>query len=175
MTKKMIFILSALLMSGLSMPVFADNLQFTGKLIIPDCTVNHNNALIVDWQDVEIQSLSKKNTGYHEKEVVVPLDCPYQWGKPKLKIIADMHTTAGEQGIKTTKYNEGLLIYLRTGRGQPWISNSGQYYDIPAEGISGSGGNTALKLYAYLGRYKEIADLTPGPFRASANMEVRYD
>lgn len=34
-----------------------DNLTFRGKLIIPACTVSNTT---VDWQDVEIQTLSTK-------------------------------------------------------------------------------------------------------------------
>ncbi|OSL65531.1 fimbrial protein PrsE [Escherichia coli TA054] len=152
-----------------------DNLQFKGNLIIPNCTVNNNNTVQIDWGDVEIQTLNSKNVGFHEKEVSIPLNCPYSLGQPKLKIIADMHTPGGEQGIKTSKYSEGLLVYLKTGRNQPWMNESNKYYPIPAESISGNGTVKQLKFYAYLGRYKEITDLQPGPFTASANMEVRYE
>ncbi len=50
-----------------------DNLTFRGKLIIPACTVSNTT---VDWQDVEIQTLSQN--GNHEKEFTVNMRCCHE-------------------------------------------------------------------------------------------------
>ncbi|EIE3257546.1 fimbrial protein [Escherichia coli] len=154
----------------------ADNLSFKGTLIIPNCTINNNKTIEVDWKNVEIQSFEQKNTGYHEKAVKIPLECPYYWKTPKVKLTsAGMHTVSGEQGIKTSKYSEGLLVYLKSGKTGKWMNTVNTFYDIPSDSITGSDTKKTLTLYAYLGRYKEITDLTPGGWDASAGMEVRYD
>ena len=70
-----------------------DNLTFRGKLIIPACTVSNTT---VDWQDVEIQTLSQN--GNHEKEFTVNMRCPYNLGTMKVTITA------------TNTYNNAILV-----------------------------------------------------------------
>ncbi|WP_372342150.1 fimbrial protein, partial [Escherichia marmotae] len=77
MKKKMtgIMLFAALFMSASAQA--ADNLQFKGKLIIPDCTINNGNPIETDFGDIEIQTIVAKNTGYHWKSLNIPVDCPY--------------------------------------------------------------------------------------------------
>ena len=156
----------------------ADNLSFKGTLIIPNCTINNNKTIEVDWKNVEIQSFEQKNTGYHEKAVKIPLECPYKWGTPKVKLTSGgfgMHEAGGEQGIKTSKYSEGLLVYLKSGKTGNWMNMLNTYYNVSSDSATGSDTKKTVTLYAYLGRYKEITDLKPGPWTATAGMEVKYD
>ncbi|NNT87413.1 fimbrial protein, partial [Escherichia coli] len=56
MKKKMtgIMLFAALFMSASAQA--SDNLQFKGKLIIPDCTINNGNPIETDFGDIEIQT-----------------------------------------------------------------------------------------------------------------------
>ncbi|MED8727625.1 fimbrial protein [Escherichia marmotae] len=152
----------------------ADNLQFKGNLVIPNCTVNNGNPIETDWGSVEIQTLGNPNTPSHEKELNISVNCPYALGTPKMKVTGAAHTTSGEQGLQTSKYDEGLLIYLRTKAARSWISYNAEQ-DIPVDSISGSGTDKTLTMYASLGYYKTMEDLKPGPFTAGATLEMRYE
>lgn len=152
----------------------ADNLQFKGNLVIPNCTVNNGNPVETDWGGVEIQTLGNPNTPSHEKELSISVKCPYALGTPKMKITGATHTTAGEGGLKTSKYDEGLLIYLRTKTAGSWVSYNTEQ-NIPADSISGNGADKTLTMYASLGYYKKMEDLKPGPFTAGATLEMRYE
>ncbi|ECE5745837.1 hypothetical protein DK749_24945, partial [Salmonella enterica subsp. salamae] len=57
--------LAALILGLLSQTAFAVNVNFKGILVIPDCTVNNNTPLEVDFGRVEIQTLTAANTAYH--------------------------------------------------------------------------------------------------------------
>lgn len=149
---------------------YADNMLFRGNLIIPSCKLKHD--IQVDWGDIEIQSLKEKNTSYHPKEVRIDLTCPYFYKTPKLKVIADR--VENRAGIKTSKYNEGLVVFLSTKTGEEWI-NTNEYFNIPEQDITGEAEDKVVHLYAWLGRYNEITDLTPGEWNAIASMEVRYE
>ncbi|EFH6733254.1 fimbrial protein [Escherichia coli] len=174
MKKKMTGImLLAALFSAVSAQA-ADNLQFRGNLVIPNCTVNNGNPIETDWGSVEIQTLGNPNTPSHEKELNISVNCPYALGTPKMKVTGAAHTTSGEQGLQTSKYDEGLLIYLRTKAARSWISYNAEQ-DIPVDSISGSGTDKTLTMYASLGYYKTMEDLKPGPFTAGATLEMRYE
>ena len=156
----------------------ADNLQFKGKLIIPDCTINNGNPIETDFGDIEIQTIAAKNTGYHWKSLNIPVDCPYTLGTPKIKLTGNK-ASVYNNAIKTTKYDaEKLVIYFRQGtadnRGA--MINLGSYQNLATDAIIGSGGTKRTVLItAGVGREGEMELLTPGPFTASANMEVRYE
>ncbi|EFB4675783.1 fimbrial protein [Escherichia coli] len=152
----------------------ADNLSFKGTLIIPDCKVNNGNPIETDWGNVEIQTLGSPNTPSHEKQLNISVNCPYALGTPKMKVTGSAHIVPGESGLKTNKYNEGLLVYLRTKTAGSWISYNAEQ-NIPTDSISGSGADKTLTMYASLGYYKKMEDLTPGPFSAGATLEMRYE
>jgi len=174
MKKKMTGImLLAALFSAVSVQA-ADNLQFRGNLVIPNCTVNDGNPIETDWGSVEIQTLGNQNTPSHEKELNISVKCPYALGTPKMKVTGAAHATAGERGLQTSKYDEGLLIYLRTKAANSWISYNAEQ-DIPIDSVIGSGVDKTLTMYASLGYYKKMEDLKPGPFTAGATLEMRYE
>ncbi|EFN9094937.1 fimbrial protein [Escherichia coli] len=149
-----------------------DNLTFRGKLIIPACTVSNTT---VDWQDVEIQTLSQN--GNHEKEFTVNMRCPYNLGTMKVTITAT--NTQNNNSIlvpnTSTTTGNGLLIYLYNRNqngsiGSPIVFNSpftpgyitGQ---VPARNIS---------LYAKLGYKGNIQNLRAGTFSATATLVASY-
>ncbi|ELU0592774.1 fimbrial protein [Escherichia coli] len=151
-----------------------DNLSFKGNLIIPNCTINYGSQIETDWGDVEIQTLKRPHTPTHEKELNIPVTCPYSLGTPKMKISGAAHIVAGQSGLKTSKYDEGLLIYMRTKAAGSWVSYNAEK-NIPADSISGSGSNKILTMYVSLGFYKTMEELKPGPFTAGATLEIRYE
>ncbi len=156
----------------------ADNLQFKGKLIIPDCTINNGNPIETDFGDIEIQTIAAKNTGYHWQSLRIPVDCPYTLGTPKIKLTGSP-ASYYRNSIKTSKYDaEKLVIYFRQGtadkRGA--MINLGSYQNLATDAITGTGGTKRTVLItAGVGREQGMELLTPGPFTASANMEVRYE
>lgn len=178
MKKKMtgIVLFAALFMAASTQA--SDNLQFKGKLIIPDCTINNGNPIETDFGDIEIQTIAAKNTGYHWKSLNIPVDCPYTLGTPKIKLTGNQ-ASFYKNSIKTSKYDpEKLVIYFRQGtadnRGA--MINLGSYQNLATDAITGSSGTKRTVLItAGVGREQGMELLTPGPFTASANMEVRYE
>lgn len=166
--------LSATLFSAVSAQA-TDNLQFRGNLIIPGCTVNNNNTIQIDWGGVEIQTFIGADIEYHIKQVLIKLECPYYYNTPKL-------TLTGVKGgnyknhLRTSKYDEGLNISVRQG---VWGNNNivalGEKINIVKNAITGTDKNKSLNLGFALVRTKNIEDLKPGTFTASANLEVRYE
>ncbi|MDY9198221.1 fimbrial protein [Escherichia coli] len=165
--------LTSLLLSGVAHSM---NLNFKGNLIIPNCTVNANKAIETEFKDVEIQTLTTMNVGYHWQSLTIPVDCPYNLGTPKIKITGDQ--TTKPNGIKTSKYAaEKLAIYLKQGTagalGNDIALNS--YNALTGSSITGVGTKKNISIAAGIGREGGMDLLKPGPFTASANMEVRYE
>lgn len=155
-------------------PVMADTaLNFKGNLIIPNCVINNNLPVTVDFADVEIQTLDATNTVYHAKDFSVDMNCPYTVGTPKLTLNATAVHNAAQGVIQTSKYTEGLVIYLRQkGGGTPIPLGSPT---AVTSSVTGSGNARTLTLNAGLGQFKGMAALKPGPFTASASLQVRYE
>lgn len=157
----------------------ADNLLFKGNLVIPDCTVNNNSPIETDFGDIEIQTIAAANTGYHWQSLRIPVDCPYTLGTPKIKLTGNQSTAVYQNSIKTSKYDpEKLVIYFRQGtasnRGA--MIKFGSYQNLATESVEGSSGTKrTILITAGVGREGGMDLLTPGPFTASANMEVRYE
>ncbi|EGB0884996.1 fimbrial protein [Escherichia coli] len=175
MTKFMLF---SMLFAGASVQA-ADNLKFKGNLIIPNCTINNNLPLETNFGNVEIQKLVNENTGYYSQLIQVRLNCPYNIKTPKISITGSAAAKTSN-GIQTSKYNtEKLVVWLRTsdashGWGEA-ITINGNLQKLPAAAITGTGANKTLYLTASVGREGGMDLLTPGPFTASANMQVRYE
>ncbi|EPR2988558.1 fimbrial protein [Escherichia coli] len=166
-----VFLISA---SAVQAAEIAHNLQFSGNLIIPDCTVNDGNPIKTEWKDVEIQTLGTASTPSHEQELRIPVKCPYSLGTPKMTLKGEFTSVEGKQGLQTSKRDEGLLIFLRTKTPGSWISyNSKQ--NIPNDSIIGASSDKTLIMYAALGYSKKMEDLTPGEFSAGATLEMRYE
>ncbi|HDC1420162.1 TPA: fimbrial protein [Salmonella enterica] len=148
-------------------------INFKGNLIIPDCTINNNSPLEVDFGDVEIQTLDALNTAYHARDFNIPMTCPYILGTPRLTLTSSAVHIAQQGIIQTSKYNEGLVIYLRQKGGNNVIP-LGTATNV-TNSVTGTGTSKTLTLNAGIGRYKEMQLLTPGPFTASASLQVRYE
>lgn len=156
-----------------------DNLRFKGNLIIPNCTINNNAPLETDFGNVEIQQLVQANTGYYSRLVPVKLNCPYNIKTPKISISGN-RAAKTINGIQTSKYNtEKLVVWLRASdASSSWgeaININSNLQKLPTAAITGTGGNKTLYLTASVGREEGIDLLTPGPFTASANLQVRYE
>ncbi|EJH7256463.1 TPA: fimbrial protein [Escherichia coli] len=163
--------------STLFLPTFVlsmDNIQFRGELIIPNCVVNDSTNLLVDWGEIEIQTFTNKNIAYYIKQVPIKLDCPYYYNTPKLTVRGDIGE--GKNYLQTSKHQEGLVISVRQGE---WRNGNivalGEKLQIASDAISGDGQNKTLNLGFALTRIKDIEDLKPGQFTASANLEVFYE
>lgn len=149
-------------------------IDFKGNLLIPDCKINNNNPVEVDFGDVEIQTIDTVNIAYHERDFDIPVDCPYTKGVPKLTVTSTTPHNKSQGVIQTSKYNEGLIIFLRSKGGQqPLPLNS--KVDITSS-ISGTIGNVRiLTLNAAVGQFKGMQYLTPGPFTASVTVAMLYE
>ncbi|EFB0088245.1 fimbrial protein [Salmonella enterica] len=161
----------AVLMSG---SVMADTaLNFKGNLIIPNCVINNNNPVSVDFGDVEIQTLDVMNTVYHARDFNIPMHCPYTVGTPKLTLTATAIHDAAQGVIQTSKYAEGLVIYLRQKGGNTPVPLGSA--TAVTSSVTGSGTDRTLTLNAGMGQFKGMQTLKPGPFTASASLQVRYE
>ncbi|ELY4340372.1 fimbrial protein [Cronobacter sakazakii] len=153
----------------------ADNLKFKGNLIIPNCIINNNNAIETDFGDIEIQTIAKANTGYHWKKISIPVSCPYVMGIPKIKITGKKGSA--ENSIQTDKYsNEKLAIYLKQSTasgGQGNNINLQQNVSLNSAAVNSAKNNVYLT--AGVAREGDMSLLKPGPFSASATMELRYE
>ncbi|EDQ9959170.1 fimbrial protein [Salmonella enterica] len=151
----------------------ATTVNFKGNLIIPDCIINNNSPLEVDFGDVEIQTLDGINTPYHARDFNIPMTCPYILGTPRLTLTSSAIHNAQQGIIQTSKYHEGLMIYLRQKGGGTAVP-LGTATNVSSS-VTGAGTSRTLTLNAGIGRYKEMQLLTPGPFTASASLQVRYE
>ena len=149
-----------------------------GNLVIPDCVVNNNNTVTVDFGDVDIQALPVAHTLYVPKTFSVPLDCPYTLGIPKLTVTAAVATggLAQDGTIRTTKDSEGLVVYLREQDGStPVTLNPGAGKDISSSVSGSSGTSRTLRLNAGIGQLNGVDKLMAGSFTATASLQVRYE
>lgn len=161
----------AVLVNG---PVMADTaLNFKGNLIIPDCVINNNNPVSVDFGDVEIQTLDVMTTVYHARDFNIPIHCPYTVGTPKLTLTATAVHNAAQGVIQTSKYAEGLVIYLRQKGGSTPVPLGSA--TAVTSSVTGSGTDRTLILNAGMGQFKGMQTLKPGPFTASASLQLRYE
>lgn len=154
----------------------ADNLTFKGNLIIPNCTVNGGASLETDFNDVEIQTMTAINVGYHAQPLNISVVCPYNSGIPKIKL-SGAKATGNVNAVQTSKYNTEKLIILFTEGGSSTGTKIplGSYKNLATGSVTGNGSNRIVKITASLGREGDLALLTPGPFTAAANMELRYE
>lgn len=148
------------------------SMNFSGNLTIPQCTINNNVDLTVPFNDVEIQTLISANTAYHTKEILIPVNCPYSLGTPSISLVSSAVHEANSGSIQTSKYNEGLVVYIFKQDGVTPVP-LGSQSDI-SDSMSGTGSDRTLTLNAGVGRTGDMEDLTPGEFSASATMQVVY-
>ncbi len=148
----------------------ATNMIFTGTLTVPNCTVNDGNQITVPFNNIEISSLTAKDQAFHDKDFEIKVNCPAMNGTPKIQVTADSHS-ASNGTIKTNKYTEGLVVYLRKADDLKAIA-LGQKVDISTNFDTTT---SKLKLNAAVGRVKELSDLTPGSFTATSTIEMIYE
>lgn len=172
-TRKSIVFLAVMLGGVLQVVQAATTVNFKGNLIIPDCTINNGNPLEVDFGDIEIQTLDAANTVYHARDFSIPMTCPYILGTPRLTLTSSAVHNAQQGIIQTSKYSEGLVIYLRQMGGGTAVP-LGTATNVSSS-VTGTGTSRTLTLNAGVGRYKDMQQLTPGPFTASASLQVRYE
>jgi len=166
-------IYSLLIAASIPVLTYADTgMNFKGNLVIPQCTINGNVSVEVDFSDVEIQTLTAKNTAYHIQPLNIPVDCPYTLGSPKITLNSSSVADANKGSIQTSKYSEGLVVYVLKKDGSTAIP-LGKASDI-SDSMSGTGKSKTLLLNAGLGRTGELEALTPGKFSASATLAVIY-
>ncbi len=149
----------------------ADNLTFKGKLIIPACTVSNTT---VDWQDVEIQTLSPDGSG-HQKDFSVGMNCPYSLGTMKVTITSNGQTGNSILVPDTSSVSgDGLLIYLYNSNNSS-IGNAvtlGSQF-TPGK-ITGVGLSKNITLYAKLGYKGDMRKLQAKAFSATATLVASY-
>ncbi|EBV2827377.1 fimbrial protein [Salmonella enterica subsp. enterica serovar Adelaide] len=165
--------LAVLILGLLSQAAFAVDVNFKGALVIPDCTVNNNTPLEVDFGRVEIQTLTAANTAYHAKNFNVSLNCPYTLGLPKLTLTSGAIHNAAQGVIQTSKYSEGLVIYLRQSDGVTPVP-LGTATNVSTS-VTGTGNVRTLTLNAGMGRIKNMSDLTAGDFTGTVGLQIRYE
>lgn len=124
----------------------ADNLRFKGNLIIPNCTINSGNPIETNFGDIEIQTLVAGNTGYHWRQINIPVSCPYAIGTPKVRITGNKGVATNS--IQTNKYsNEKLAIYLKQSRASGGQGNNiiiGQSMSLDSGTVSNNKNNVYL-------------------------------
>lgn len=145
---------------------------FTGNLVVPLCTVNNNTQVTVPFGDVEIQTLAAANTPYQLREVNIPIVCPYTSGTPRLTVTTSSAHNATQGVLKTSKYSEGLVVYLRQKDGTTALPLGTE--TTVTSSVTGTGTARTLTLKAGIGRINSLDLLTPGEFTASSTLQVRY-
>ncbi|EMY3208715.1 fimbrial protein, partial [Escherichia coli] len=127
----------------------------------------------VDWQDVEIQTLSQN--GNHEKEFTVNMRCPYNLGTMKVTITAtNTYNNAILVQNTSNTSSDGLLVYL-------YNSNAGNIGTAITLGtpftpgkITGTAPARKITLYAKLGYKGNMQSLQAGTFSATATLVASY-
>ncbi|WP_230354402.1 fimbrial protein [Lelliottia sp. WAP21] len=148
-------------------------IEITGRLIIPDCKINNGNVVEFNWGDLRIQDFDNSNTVYFARNFDIPLGCPYILGTPKMVVSSAAIHDAQQGVIQTSKYNEGLVIFLRKKDGTEVLPLNVE--TDPTESLSGSGNDKVLTLNAGIGRLYDMQNLTAGAFTAAAHLQIWYD
>lgn len=172
---KMIKKSAAVLLAACLLPLTAaadTGMVFTGNLVVPLCTVNNNTQVTVPFGDVEIQTLVAANTPYQLRDVTVPIFCPYTSGTPRLTVTTSSAHNATQGVLQTSKYSEGLVVYLRQKDGTTALPLGTEA--TVTSSVTGTGTTRTLTLKAGIGRVNSLDMLTPGEFTASSTLQIRY-
>lgn len=149
------------------------DINYSGELFVPPCTVNSGNPVSVDFGEIIRENLANADTPYLAQDFPVALTCSdYISGLPQLTLTASAVHDAPSGTIQTSKYSEGLIIYLRQQGGVAPIP-IGTPTDVSAS-MAGEGNAKTLTLNAAVGRYLAQEALMAGPFTATANLLVVY-
>lgn len=163
----------AMFMAGVTGPVYAGTpVEFKGNLVVPLCTINNNTPVTVSFGDVDIQTMPVKSERYHSKDFSLSIFCPYSLGTPMLTVTSVSAFSPGRGGIGTSKIKEGLVLMLRQ-RGGTRALSLGTPNDVTSS-ITGTSSTFTLTLNAALVQLYGMDKLTPGPFTATANLQLQY-
>jgi type 1 fimbria pilin len=164
---------AAFLLSGFfTTTVSADTtINFSGNLIVPDCSINSGNAIDVSFGDIIIQDLAVVDQPYKMTPILIDMDCPYTSGTPKLTVLATPAAGAvNNDAIRTSKDGEGFVVYLyqddQTSRLQ---------LNTPTEiNVTGTAPALHFGLYGAVGHLTGVGNLTAGAFTSTASIRVTY-
>ncbi|MGC0623104.1 fimbrial protein [Escherichia coli] len=154
-------------------------IKITGTVIIPDCKVTPAE---VEWRDIQIQTLEATDEAYYVRQVPIDIECLPGLDNMKLTMTLRANQAVGNRSsyIATSKSSEGLAIAVR--QGEYWTGHNAVTLNTknninPAAVTDLGGGRKRLNLGFALVRLPGIGleKLTPGDFRGSANLEVRYE
>ena len=166
-------LIMAMLIAGATGTVHAvTQVEFTGNLVVPLCTINNNNPVTVSFDDVDIQTMPVSGSAYNQQDFAVDMLCPYTLGTPMLTVTSASVYNAPRGIINTSKSSEGLVVFLRQ-KGGAQVLPLGIATDVTSS-VTGTGTNLTLTLNAALGQMNGMDRLTPGPFTATANLQVQY-
>lgn len=149
-------------------------INFSGNLIVPECTINNGSAISVVFPDTEIQTLSVARQPYLWQTLTIPVNCPYTVGTPTLTVTAQVASgaQAGDGAIMTSKDSEGLAVFLyQDGQQNPIVIGSPN--DVSTS-LSGSASNMNLTLNTGIGQLNGIEQLTAGNFTSTASLSLVY-
>jgi minor pilin subunit PapE len=164
---------AAFLLSGFfTTTVSADTtINFSGNLIVPDCTINSGNAIDVPFGDIIIQDLAAVNQPYKMTPIPIDMNCPYTSGTPKLTVMATPATGAvNNDAIVTSKDTEGFVVYLYQAD-----QTSRLQLNTPTEiTITGTAPALHFDLFGAVGHLNGVSQLTAGAFTSTASIRVTY-
>jgi type 1 fimbria pilin len=141
-------------------------INISGNLVVPACEINSNSPVNVTFGNIDMKDMIAINTPYQPREVAIPINCAYTSGAPILTLSGSVHDAAAGS-IQTSKYAEGLIIYIRQADATTPI-NIGSPVDVTT---SVNGGNLTLNFAVGI---KEAGLLQPGNFTATATMALTY-
>lgn len=167
------FIMAMLCGGMFVIPAVADmQINMRGTLVVLPCVVNDNSPVEVDFGEISREVLTTANTPYYSQDFTVSMNCAYFQGVPMMTVTASGIHNATEGTIQTSRYDEGLIIFLRKQGGATPVP-IGSAIDI-TDSLSGSDSTRTLTLNAGVGRFLEMDDITPGTFSGTIALQVIY-
>ncbi|MGL4434149.1 MAG: fimbrial protein [Plesiomonas shigelloides] len=152
-------------------------MNFTGTLIIPNCTVTVNSGNAITFGNFEIQNINNVNGAVQS---TVALECPYSVGTPYITVTgAELSGSSSGNVLATDKNGLGIALYqgssvndsnkLLLGAG---ANGNGNPITTGLEGINSSTGTFTFTSVLWTADYTK---LTPGAFTAAATLSVIYN
>ncbi|MGL5006062.1 MAG: fimbrial protein [Plesiomonas sp.] len=142
----------------------------TGVAFAPACIINNNSDINVEFGNVNTESI---RDGLYKVITVVPVECAYHTGTPKVTFSGVISPEFGNANIlSTTKESEGLGIALYKGH---YVDASHALplniaVDLNSDEFTG----TQFSFTSLLIESGRIA-VTPGIFTAVATIKIAYE
>ncbi|MGL4600798.1 MAG: fimbrial protein [Plesiomonas sp.] len=141
-----------------------------GAAIVPPCVINNNSDINVAFGNVNAENISD---AVYVVTTVVPVDCSYQIGGPRIIVSGTAHTGfVNTNVLSTTKDNEGLGIALYKGGS---VDNNKELTLNSAVDLSNAEFTGSQFLFTSLLVKSAPSILNPGVFTAVATIKVFYD